>query len=111
RTLVCIGRLTPQKGQLLLVDAIKRLADEGVDAKLVLAGDGEMRLEIERRITQAGVQDRVQITGWVDEAAVRQHLRAARALVMSSFAEGLPVVIMEAMAMGRPVIATTIAGI
>lgn len=111
RTLVCIGRLTPQKGQLLLVDAIKRLADEGVDAKLVLAGDGEMRSEIERRIMQAGVQDRVQITGWVDEAAVRQHLHAARALVMASFAEGLPVVIMEAMAMGRPVIATTIAGI
>ncbi|MCI0364753.1 MAG: glycosyltransferase [Phycisphaerales bacterium] len=110
-TLLSVGRLTPQKGQLVLIEAMKRLIDDGIGAHLVLAGDGEMRAEIERRITALHLQSHVEITGWIDEATVRKHLRAARALVQPSFAEGLPVVIMEAMAMGRPVISTMIAGI
>jgi glycosyltransferase involved in cell wall biosynthesis len=111
RTLLSVGRLSAQKGQLLLIEAMRRLRSEGVDARLVLAGDGEMRAEIEQAIRAAGLEDRVVITGWVDEAAVREHLRSARALVQPSFAEGLPVVMMEALAMCRPVIATAIAGV
>jgi colanic acid/amylovoran biosynthesis glycosyltransferase len=111
RTLLSIGRLTPQKGQLLLIEAMRRLVGSGVDAHLVLAGDGEMRVDIERAIAAAGLNNRVTITGWVDEATVREHLLAARALVQPSFAEGLPVVMMESLAMQRPVIATSIAGV
>jgi colanic acid/amylovoran biosynthesis glycosyltransferase len=111
RTLLSVGRLSAQKGQLLLIEAMARLCDEGVDLKLILAGDGEMRSEIERAISAARLNDRVTITGWVDEATVREHLLASRALVQPSFAEGLPVVMMEALAMRRPVIATTIAGV
>lgn len=111
RTLLSVGRLSAQKGQLLLIEAISRLRDEGVDLKLILAGDGEMRSEIERATAAAKLDDRVTITGWVDEATVREHLLASRALVQPSFAEGLPVVMMEALAMRRPVIATTIAGV
>jgi colanic acid/amylovoran biosynthesis glycosyltransferase len=109
--LVCVGRLCEQKGQLLLVAAAAMLARQGVAFELVLAGDGEMRAEIEAAIASHGIADRVRITGWISSAQVRDELLAARALVLPSFAEGLPVVIMEAMALGRPVISTFIAGI
>jgi glycosyltransferase involved in cell wall biosynthesis len=70
-----------------------------------------MRPEIERRIAELALKDVVHITGWIDEAQVREQLLAGRAMVLPSFAEGLPVVIMEAMALGRPVISTYVAGI
>jgi len=109
--LVCVGRLSAQKGQLLLLDAVRRLKDGGASFQLVLAGDGEMRGDIERCIRQHGLESHVSITGWISGERVKQELLAARAMVLGSFAEGLPVVIMEAMALGRPVIATSIAGI
>ena len=111
RVLVCVGRLCEQKGQLLLIDAFAPVAKVQPSARLVLAGDGPMRPAIERRIEELGLQDRVDITGWLTESQVRDQLIGARALVLPSFAEGLPVVIMEAMALGRPVIATYVAGI
>jgi glycosyltransferase involved in cell wall biosynthesis len=109
--LVCVGRLCEQKGQLLLIAAAARLAREGVPFELVLAGDGEMRREIEAAIAAEALGGRVRITGWIDSARVKAELLAARALVLPSFAEGLPVVLMEAMALGRPVVSTYIAGI
>jgi glycosyltransferase involved in cell wall biosynthesis len=110
-TLLCIGRLAPQKGQLLLLDALAALRRERPDARLVLAGDGPMRETIERRIRDRGLESAVRITGWIGEAAVRDELSHCRGLVQPSFAEGLPVVMMEALATGRPVVATTIAGV
>jgi len=109
--LVCVGRLSEAKGQLLLIDAVARLKQRGVHVDLVLAGDGPMRTEIEKRVREFGLQDRVRITGWISSAQVREEILAARAMVLPSFAEGLPVVIMEALALRRPVITTYIAGI
>jgi colanic acid/amylovoran biosynthesis glycosyltransferase len=109
--LVCVGRLCEQKGQLLLVEAARLLVEEGREFDLVLAGDGEMRGEIELLLKQYGLASRVRITGWISNAQVRDEIIAARALVLPSFAEGLPVVLMEAMALRRPVISTYIAGI
>lgn len=109
--LVCVGRLCEQKGQLLLIEAAQRLTSEQLDFELVLVGDGEMRSEIETLVTRHGLNERVRITGWLSGADVRLEILAARALVLPSFAEGLPVVIMEAMAAGRPVISTYVAGI
>ena len=111
RRFVCVGRLCEQKGQLLLVEAAHRLLLQGVDFELVLAGDGEMRGAIEALIICHNLQDRVRITGWIGGVQVRDEILAARALVLPSFAEGLPVVIMEAMALRRPVISTFVAGI
>jgi glycosyltransferase involved in cell wall biosynthesis len=111
RRLVCVGRLCEQKGQLLLVEAARRLAAEGIAFELVLAGDGELRSEIESSIRRYKLQDRVRITGWISGPEVREQIQAARALVLPSFAEGLPIVIMEAMALKRPVISTFVAGI
>jgi glycosyltransferase involved in cell wall biosynthesis len=111
RRFVCVGRLSPEKGQFVLIDALGELRRQGMDAELVLAGDGELRSAVERHCVQRGVADRVRITGWISGASVRKEIEASRALVLSSFAEGLPVVLMEAMACSRPVIATRIAGV
>jgi len=108
--LVCVGRLCEQKGQLLLLDAVAIVVARGRALELVLAGDGEMRETIERKIDALGLRDRVRITGWINGEQVRAEILASRALVLPSFAEGLPVVIMEAMALRRPVLATFIAG-
>ena len=109
--LVCVGRLSEQKGQLLLMDAARVLKSRGVAFTLVLAGDGEMRGEVEAAIDRHGLHNEVRITGWISGARVREELLAARALVLPSFAEGLPVVIMEAMSLRRPVLSTFVAGI
>jgi colanic acid/amylovoran biosynthesis glycosyltransferase len=109
--LVCVGRLCEQKGQLLLVEAVARLAQHRTLFELVLAGDGEMRGPIEALVRERGMGQQVRITGWLSGAQVREEILAARALVLPSFAEGLPVVIMEAMALRRPVISTYVAGI
>jgi len=109
--LVCVGRLSEQKGQLLLVDAVSKLLAKGIDIELVLAGDGEMRPEVEALIKQHSLESKVIITGWISSKQVREEILASRAMVQPSFAEGLPVVIMEAMALRRPVLTTYVAGI
>ena len=110
-SLVCVGRLCEQKGQLLLVEAVKTLSEQQVEVELTLAGDGEMRTEIESLIAKYRLEDKVIITGWISSEAVRAHILASQVLILPSFAEGLPVVIMEAMSLRRPVISTYIAGI
>jgi glycosyltransferase involved in cell wall biosynthesis len=111
KRLVCVGRLCEQKGQLLLVEAAHRLAVQGFHFELVLVGDGELRAEIEALIARYGLQSNIHITGWIDGERVRREILASRALILPSFAEGLPVVTMEAMALQRPVISTYVAGI
>ena len=108
---VCVGRLHDHKGQLLLVEAAHSLAQKGIEIKVVLAGDGDGRAAIESLVAKYALHDHVRITGWISGAQVRNELLAARALVLPSFAEGLPVVIMEAMALRRPVLSTYVAGI
>jgi glycosyltransferase involved in cell wall biosynthesis len=110
-TLVCVGRLSAQKGQLLLIEAAAKLAQKRMDFDIVLAGDGELRSRIQEAIKAKGLDSHVRITGWISGERVLEEIEAARALVLPSFAEGLPVVIMEAMAAGRPVLSTSVAGI
>lgn len=109
--LVSIGRFAEQKGQLVLLQALAKLRETNKNVHLTLVGDGEMRGDLEQAVSDLGLQDTVTMPGWLAEDGVRAALAASHALVMPSFAEGLPVVIMEAMAAQRPVIATLIAGI
>lgn len=109
--LAAIGRLSEQKGFGLLIEAIAQARAELPDLHLTLVGEGPLRPELEAAIARHGLARHVTLTGWQDESRVRETLAQAQALIVSSFAEGLPVVIMEAMAAGRPVIATSIAGI
>jgi colanic acid/amylovoran biosynthesis glycosyltransferase len=107
----CIGRLGEHKAQLFLVAAAKRLRDVGVTCQIVFVGDGPMRKLVEVAIRDAGLENHITITGWVSGDRVKAELIAARAMILPSFSENMPVVIMEAMALGRPVISTYIAGI
>jgi glycosyltransferase involved in cell wall biosynthesis len=111
RRLVCVGRLSEQKGLLLLVEAAARLKAEGLHFEIDVLGEGPMRPQIERRIREGGLEQVVRLAGWASADAVREAIFASRALVLPSFAEGLPVALMEALALGRPVITTAIAGI
>lgn len=108
--LVAIGRFAEQKGFLALIPALAA-ARARADIHLTLVGDGELRPEIEALIAARGLAGAVTLTGWLDEAGVREALAASHALVLPSFAEGLPMVVMEAMAQGRPALATAIAGV
>ncbi len=110
RRLVCVGRLCAEKAQQVLVGAAKRLSDAGESFEVVLAGDGPTRGSIETAIKEAGLKNVVKLIGWASGERVKAEMLAARAMILPSFAENLPVVIMEAMALGRPVISTYIAG-
>lgn len=107
---LCVARLDPQKGLSLLIEAAARLAADH-DFELRIIGDGAMRAELSRRITELGLGRRIALPGWRSAAAIREELEGALALILPSFAEGLPVVLMEALALGRPVIATAVAGV
>ena len=109
--LVLVAGLVEQKGHLLLLQALRRVLDAGVEFEMVFAGDGPLRTVLEREVEKLGLGRRVIFAGWQSNEQVREHLRAARALVMPSFAENLPVAMMEALALGRPVIGTYIAGV
>ncbi len=106
-----VARLAPEKGHFHLLEGFAAVRARHPEARLVLAGDGPSRAEIEARISKMGLQEAVEITGWVDAHRVKAELERATAFVLPSFSEGLPVVIMEAMARGRPVISTYVAGI
>lgn len=109
--LVAIGRLAEQKGFSLLIEAITIAAPHHPGLRLTIVGDGPFRPALEMAIAENGLSSVVKLTGWADSAGVRLALEEAQALILPSFAEGLPVVVMEAMAAGRPVIATAIAGV
>ncbi|WP_342596642.1 glycosyltransferase family 4 protein [Cyanobacterium aponinum UTEX 3222] len=109
--LVCVGRLCPQKGQLLLLDAIARLKQKGIICQLTLVGDGELRQEIEKLAEKLHIKSQINITGWASSEEVKMKINEAKLMVIPSFAEGLPVVIMESFALGRPVVSTYVAGI
>jgi colanic acid/amylovoran biosynthesis glycosyltransferase len=109
--LVCVGRLYAEKGLLVLVEAVAQYVQRGGQCEVVLIGDGPLRASIERMIADRGLQRSIVLRGWQSSAAVADELRRSRAMVVASFAEGLPVVVMEALAMGRPVVSTAIAGI
>jgi colanic acid/amylovoran biosynthesis glycosyltransferase len=111
RRLVCVGRLCEQKGHGLLVEAAARLAEEGEPFELVLVGDGPLRPQIEKLVRDRGLNGQVRITGWKSGPELTREILASRAFVLPSFAEGLPVVLMEALALRRPVISTYVAGI
>jgi len=110
-TLVAVGRLSRQKGHALLLQAMSHLRAAQPDARLVIVGEGEERAELEQLALDLGIAGHVEFLGALAAPAIKNAIRGSRAFVLGSFAEGLPVVIMEAFALGRPVVSTTVAGI
>jgi len=109
--LVLVAGLVEQKGHLLLVQALAQVKESQAEFQMVFIGDGHLRPVLEAEVKKLGLTDHVVFAGWQSNAQVREHLRTARALIMPSFAENLPVAMMEALATGRPVLGTYIAGV
>ena len=107
----CVARLAPQKGLPVLIEAAALLHHAGRDFRILIAGEGDLRGQLEQAIADNGLHDRVTLLGAVSADRVRDLIIEARAFVLPSFAEGLSVSIMEALALERPVITTRIAGI
>ncbi len=109
--LICVGRLAPEKGQLGLIQAFAQAVRGGLDADLVLVGDGPERRAVEERIRAEGLEGCVSLLGMLPEPRTLEEISTSDVLVLASFMEGLPVVLMEALGMEVPVIAPVVAGI
>lgn len=109
--LIAVGRLSPEKGQAGLIEALGLLRERGVAVTLTLVGDGPEEAMLRAAVAAAGLGEVVTFAGRLDERATLAAIARADLLILSSFMEGLPVVLMEAMALGVPVVATRVAGI
>lgn len=109
--LVFVGRLAGVKGVPVLLDALSRLVTDVPNLRVTLIGDGPERADLETRAQQLGLGEVVTFAGYMSQDAVAKTLADADALVLPSFAEGVPVTLMEAMASGLPVLATRVGGI
>jgi len=109
--LLAIGRLEAIKGYHLLLRAAEQLRKENIPFKLVFIGDGPLKAEIQQTIKEKNLEGCVTLLGWVGTTEVKKEIENARAIVSASLNEGLPIVLMEALALGRPVISPCISGI
>ena len=109
--LVCVARLSPEKDLETLLRAAALLVREGLALELSLIGDGPERPKLEDLAQELGLSGSVRFEGWRSGKEVHARILGSRALILSSRSEGLPVVIMEALALRRPVIATAVGGI
>jgi glycosyltransferase involved in cell wall biosynthesis len=110
RYLLCVTRLSPEKGLPFLIQGLRILRDKGYDLELRLAGDGPIKKQLQTLVGNLGLSQKVHFIGFLSEGEIIQELAQADLFVLPSFVEGLPVSAMEAMAVGLPVIATNIAG-
>jgi colanic acid/amylovoran biosynthesis glycosyltransferase len=109
--IVCVGRMVPAKGHLILLRAFAKLLRRGYTLRLRLIGDGAERSGLEAFVRSEGIDASVILEGSLNHEATRQKLTQAGMFVLASFAEGLPVALMEAMAMEIPCVSTFVAGI
>ncbi len=108
---LCVGRLVPAKGQLALIQALQRLNEERIPFRATLVGDGPDRESLEQSIRKYRLGQHVSLTGALGQHQVRSLYDQADVFVLASVAEGVPVVLMEAMAKGVACLSTRITGI
>lgn len=109
--LACVARLSEEKGVFTLLDAAERLMREGLEFEITIIGDGPLREDAALRVRESNLDACVRFVGWGSNQDVKNAILASRALVHPSYAEGLPVAIMESLALARPVVATYVGGI
>ncbi len=109
--IVCVGRLVAAKGQHILLRAFSYLRSKGHAVHLTLIGDGPDRASLEREAAELGLVPHVTFCGALNHDQTREQISQADLFALASFAEGVPVALMEAMAMGIPCISTNVAGI
>jgi len=106
-----IGRLEKIKGHRILLEALAKLRRKGIPATLVIVGAGPCRDHLERRAADLGVLSRVTFAGSVGQDEIQLYYDSADVFCLPSYTEGVPVVVMEAMARGIPVVASRVAGV
>lgn len=111
RTIICVGRLSPEKGQAGLLQVFAQLLRDHPDLQLRLVGDGPDRANLEALAGELGLGNSLTFVGRLSEEDTLNEIARSDLLVLPSFMEGLPIVLMEAMALGVPVIASGVAGI
>ena len=111
RKLLCVGRLCPSKGQAVLIEAAQRLRAKRLDFHLTLLGGGEDLEAIRAMVERLNLGEYISVAGPVGHSRVKEELEACDLFVLPSFAEGIPVALMEAMASGIPVLSTDLMGI
>ena len=109
--ILCVGRLVPAKGQHILLAAVRELTNRHRKLSVRIVGDGPDRRSLEEQAQSLGVAGSIHFEGSVNQDTIREFYNRADAFVLPSFAEGIPVVLMEAMAMQVPCITTRITGI
>jgi glycogen synthase len=109
--LLCVGRLVPEKGFDLALSALASLVGRFPRARMIIAGDGPLRLALERQAAEMGISGAVSFAGWVSPDEMPELMNSASVIVMPSRREGLPLVALEAAWMARPVVATRVGGI
>jgi glycogen(starch) synthase len=109
--LLCVGRLVPEKGFDLALEAFEKLCARYPDARLTLAGDGPERKALEHRAERLGIRDRIEFLGWVAPDSIPERMNRASLLLMPSRREGLPLVAIEASLVGLPIVATNVGGL
>jgi len=109
--ILCVGRLSPEKGHLVLLSALSALRDRGISFHCTLAGEGPERTRIGRRLQELGLTDSIKLVGSLSPDRVAELYQSAGVVVLASLIEGVPVVLMEALAHSRPVVATRVGGI
>ena len=106
-----IGRLSEEKGVLNFVKAIPEALKERDDLEFLIGGDGQLRDEIEEYISEKNLNDKVKLAGWIPHGNLPDYLNELKLVVLPSFTEGLPNIMLEAMACGTPVLATPVGAI
>jgi glycosyltransferase involved in cell wall biosynthesis len=107
----CIGRLSEEKGAQNFIQALPALLSNRQELCVLIAGDGQLKEVIEASVKEKGVAAHVDLPGWISHENLPKYLNQLRLLVLPSYTEGLPNIMLEAMACGTPVLATPVGAI
>ena len=110
-SIICVGRLSSEKGHAGLLRSLSAVLDDGHRVRLCIVGDGPLLASLRAQSAQLDLDEFVTFAGRLDEQATLMAIAASDCLVLPSLMEGLPVVLMEAMALGKPVLASWVAGV
>jgi glycosyltransferase involved in cell wall biosynthesis len=106
-----IGRLSEEKGVLNFVEAVPEILEGICEIRFLIGGDGQLRDEIEKNISKENLNDKIELTGWIPHDALPDYLNELKLVILPSYTEGLPNLMLEAMACGTPVLATLVGAI
>ncbi len=111
KKILFVGRLSKQKGVHYLIDSIRILKEKRINSfHLEIIGDGPDKVKLEEKVANGQLEEQISLSGWVDKKAIYKKYQEASIFAFPSLSEGMPNVVLEAMASGLPILATRIAG-